>query len=130
MLRGLAYLHSAGVMHRDFRPENILVNTEVLDLKIADFGLATIAPGSLSPYVVARWYRAPEIIINMGSYDVSSDMWSFGCVLGEMLLRKPLFRAKDSRDLIMRIHAFLGSPTSKEELDWVQSSHVSSRGRS
>lgn len=90
ILRGLVYLHSAGVIHRDLKPSNIAVS-QTCDVKILDFGLARpTGNAGMTGYVQTRWYRAPEIIVSCG-YDEKADMWSVGCILGEMLCGAPLF---------------------------------------
>lgn len=94
MLRGLKYVHSAGVIHRDLKPSNILVN-ENCDLKLCDFGLARIQDSQMTGYVSTRYYRAPEIMLTWQKYDQAVDMWSVGCILSEMLEGKPLFPGKD-----------------------------------
>ncbi|CAD0011285.1 unnamed protein product, partial [Aureobasidium pullulans] len=75
ILRGLKYVHSAGVVHRDLKPSNILVN-ENCDLKICDFGLARIQDPQMTGYVSTRYYRAPEIMLTWQKYDVEVDIWS------------------------------------------------------
>ncbi|KAL8611253.1 hypothetical protein ACOMHN_013684 [Nucella lapillus] len=94
ILRGLKYIHSAGIIHRDLKPNNIGVNQNV-ELKILDFGLARSMAEEMTGYVVCRWYRAPEIILNWMHYNSNVDMWSVGCILGEMITRKPLFKGVD-----------------------------------
>ena len=108
LLAGIAYLHAHGILHRDIKPANILLDGETR-VKICDFGLARIMPKfkrqlsrQLSRHVVTRWYRAPEIILLSSSYSVSVDMWSVGCVLGELLCSlqnrdvRPLFPGASS----------------------------------
>ncbi|KAG7131437.1 Mitogen-activated protein kinase HOG1 like [Verticillium longisporum] len=90
IMRGLKYVHSAGVVHRDLKPSNILVN-ENCDLKICDFGLARIQDPQMTGYVSTRYYRAPEIMLTWQKYDVEVDIWSAGCIFAEMLEGKPLF---------------------------------------
>jgi serine/threonine protein kinase len=98
-MRGLKYIHSAGIIHRDIKPQNLLVN-KACDLKICDFGLATVKSEVLNKnfdmtqYVVTRWYRAPELLLRYSckDYDSKIDMWSAGCVLAEMFLGKVLFQ--------------------------------------
>lgn len=77
-LRGLKYIHSAGVLHRDLKPSNLLLNASC-DLKIADFGLARTSTESnafMTEYVVTRWYRAPELLLSCDSYSAGIDVWS------------------------------------------------------
>merc|ERR1719285_91516 len=97
ILRGLKYIHSAGVIHRDLKPENILVNGADCNLKITDFGLARGVYKEkgeswlLTEYVVTRWYRAPEIMCSKKMYDEAIDVWAVGCIFSEFFLKKPLF---------------------------------------
>lgn len=96
LLRGVLFLHSANIMHRDLKPSNILVKTNC-DLKICDFGLARGFAAAeerelhKTVYVVTRWYRAPEVMLNAALYTRSLDMWSIGCIFAEMILKRVLF---------------------------------------
>jgi len=122
VFRGLLYMHSANVVHRDLKPSNILVNKNC-DLKICDFGLARGFGGdeddpSLTDYVVTRWYRAPEVVLLASEYTKSIDVWSVGCILCELIGRKPIFTGKDHLDQIKKILAVLGTP-SEQELSWL-----------
>ncbi|KAH9496306.1 Mitogen-activated protein kinase 14 [Bulinus truncatus] len=109
ILRGLKYIHSAGIIHRDLKPNNIGVNQNV-ELKILDFGLARSSAEEMTGYVVCRWYRAPEIILNWMHYNEKVDMWSVGCILGEMITRKPLFKGVDHIDQLNKILSLVGKP--------------------
>lgn len=117
LLRGLVYLHSAGVIHRDLKPSNILVNKNC-DLKICDLGLARgfeeAVDEKLTEYVVTRWYRAPEVILNASHYSKAIDIWSAGCILAEMLGKSPLFPGEDYLDQVQRIIAVLGMPSTED----------------
>lgn len=119
ILRGLKYIHSANVLHRDLKPSNLLLNT-TCDLKICDFGLARVADpehdhtGILTEYVATRWYRAPEIMLNSKGYSKAIDLWSVGCILGEMLANRPLFPGKHYLDQLNHIMSVLGSPCSDD----------------
>ncbi|KAF8336532.1 mitogen activated protein kinase Tmk3 [Cantharellus anzutake] len=109
ILRGLKYVHSAGVVHRDLKPSNILVN-ENCDLKICDFGLARLQDPQMTGYVSTRYYRAPEIMLTWQKYDVAVDIWSTACIFAEMLEGKPLFPGKDHVNQFSIITELLGTP--------------------
>ena len=96
ILRGLKFIHSANVIHRDLKPSNLLLNANC-DLKICDFGLArpTAENEFMTEYVVTRWYRAPELLLNSSDYTAAIDVWSVGCIFMELMNRKPLFPGKD-----------------------------------
>ncbi|KAJ1639274.1 kinase-like domain-containing protein [Pavlovales sp. CCMP2436] len=97
ILRGVKAIHSAHVLHRDLKPGNLLVNKNC-DLKVCDFGLArSINPstesgpvGQLTEYVVTRWYRAPELLVEADTYGEGIDVWAIGCIFAEMLGRKAI----------------------------------------
>eukprot|EP00035_Acanthoeca_spectabilis_P022859 m.446244 g.446244 ORF g.446244 m.446244 type:complete len:467 (+) comp19333_c0_seq1:83-1483(+) len=102
VLRGLKYIHSAEVLHRDLKPQNILVNSN-LDVRICDFGLARTnqdADGSATGYVTTMWYRAPEVMLTWQHYNSALDMWSVGCIFAEMLnrLNRRVSREIDERE--------------------------------
>ncbi|XP_076032521.1 extracellular signal-regulated kinase 2-like [Oratosquilla oratoria] len=134
LFRATKYLHSGSVIHRDLKPSNILVDSDCR-VKVADFGLArSVEPSArvepqgdptLTHYVATRWYRAPEILLNSKRYTLGVDMWSLGCILGEMLLGKPLFPGSSTLDQIERIMAIINSP-SREDLQQVSSQYASS----
>ncbi|XP_061995668.1 mitogen-activated protein kinase homolog MMK2 [Rosa rugosa] len=111
LLRGLKYVHSASVLHRDLKPSNLLMNANC-DLKIGDFGLArtTSETDFMTEYVVTRWYRAPELLLNCSEYTAAIDIWSVGCILGEIMTRRPLFPGKDYVHQLRLITELIGSP--------------------
>lgn len=126
-LRGLKLIHGSNVIHRDLKPSNLLLNSNC-DLKICDFGLARIvsekeeptsnnqeldnnANNGMTEYVATRWYRAPEVMLTAAKYDKAIDMWSCGCILAELFLKRPLFAGKDYRDQLLLIFQIIGSPS-------------------
>ncbi|XP_061112992.1 mitogen-activated protein kinase 13 [Conger conger] len=109
MLCGLKYIHSAGIIHRDLKPGNLAVNQDC-ELKILDFGLARQADAEMTGYVVTRWYRAPEVILNWMHYTQTVDLWSVGCIMGEMINGKTLFKGKDYMDQLTQIMKVTGVP--------------------
>lgn len=112
MLCGLNYIHSAGIIHRDLKPSNFLANSNC-DLKLCDFGLSRGVDDEmqdLTEYVVTRWYRAPEIMLSCPTYDSKIDVWSIGCVFGEMLGRKPMFPGSDYIHQLKLIMKVVGTP--------------------
>ncbi|ULT94905.1 hypothetical protein L3Y34_003975 [Caenorhabditis briggsae] len=110
MLCGIRHLHSAGIIHRDLKPSNIVVRSDCT-LKILDFGLARTAIEAfmMTPYVVTRYYRAPEVILGMG-YKENVDVWSVGCIFGELIRGRVLFPGGDHIDQWTRIIEQLGTP--------------------
>ncbi|KAL7985232.1 hypothetical protein Chor_003802 [Crotalus horridus] len=109
VLKGLKYIHSAGIIHRDLKPGNLAVN-EDCELKILDFGLARHTDTEMTGYVVTRWYRAPEVILNWMHYNQTVDIWSVGCIMAEMLTGKTLFKGKDYLDQLTQILKVTGNP--------------------
>lgn len=93
MIRGVEYCHARRILHRDLKPQNLLID-EMRNLKLADFGLARafgIPLRSHTHEVVTLWYRAPEILLGSRHYSTAVDIWSIGCIFAEMVLKKPLF---------------------------------------
>ncbi|KAA3673824.1 p38 MAP kinase [Paragonimus westermani] len=109
IFRGLKYMHSAGLIHRDLKPVNIAVN-EDCELKILDFGLARQSQDEMSGYIATRWYRAPEVMLKWRHYNELVDIWSVGCIMAELRLRHPLFAGQTPIDQIRRIMSLLGKP--------------------
>jgi serine/threonine protein kinase len=111
LLRGLKYLHSAGVLHRDLKPSNLLVNSNC-DLAICDFGLArglAEDAGPLTGYVVTRWYRPPELLCESTTYDQAVDVWSAGVMLLCLLSRSyPLLPGRQDAEHALALFRLFG----------------------
>ncbi|KAI4261910.1 MAG: hypothetical protein L6R42_002904 [Xanthoria sp. 1 TBL-2021] len=107
------YLHSNWIMHRDLKTSNILMNNRG-QIKIADFGMARYygdPPPKLTQLVVTLWYRGPELLLGAGKYGAEVDMWSIGCIFGELLLKEPLLQGKNEVDQLSKIFELCGIPT-------------------
>lgn len=112
-LKGLEYLHKNWILHRDLKPNNLLLDKNNI-LKIADFGLARTfgSPSRIySHAVVTRWYRAPELLYGSRMYGTGIDLWAVGCILAELFKREPLFPGDSDLDTLDRIITVLGTPT-------------------
>ena len=130
-LTAVAYCHFAWVLHRDLKPNNLLIAPNGA-LKLADFGLARVfgSPNrKFTHQVFARWYRAPELLLGSKVYGPGVDMWAVGCIFAELMLRKPFFPGSSDIDQLGRIYAGLGTPTEeswpghKNLPDYVEFSH-------
>lgn len=117
ILRGLKYLHSARILHRDIKPGNLLVNSNCL-LKICDFGLARVDDPIISRHmtqeVVTQYYRAPELLMGAKHYTHAIDMWSVGCIFAELLGRRVLFQAQNPLQQLELIIDLLGTPCEED----------------
>ncbi|WMV40820.1 hypothetical protein MTR67_034205 [Solanum verrucosum] len=115
ILRGLKYIHSANVLHRDLKPSNLLLNANC-DLKICDFGLARVTSETdfMTEYVVTRWYRPPELLLNSSDYTAAIDVWSVGCIFMELMDRKPLFPGRDHVHQLRLLMELIGTPSEAE----------------
>ncbi|XP_075045931.1 cyclin-dependent kinase 11B-like isoform X3 [Mixophyes fleayi] len=115
LLRGVRHLHDNWILHRDLKTSNLLLSHAGI-LKVGDFGLAREYGSPLKPYtpiVVTLWYRAPELLLGAKEYSTAIDMWSVGCIFGELLTQKPLFPGKSEIDQINKIFKDLGTPSEK-----------------
>ncbi|KAG0162665.1 regulator of ime2, partial [Apophysomyces sp. BC1015] len=128
LFRALAYSHALGICHRDIKPQNLLVNPITGVLKLCDFGSAKIlvAGEPNVAYICSRYYRAPELIFGATAYTTQIDVWSAGCVMGELLLGQPLFPGESAIDQLVEIIKVLGTP-SKEEIALMNPHYVDHR---
>ncbi|TID19745.1 serine/threonine-protein kinase bur1 [Venturia nashicola] len=131
LLRGLKYLHNSHILHRDMKAANLLISGDGI-LKIADFGLArhyddeVPKPGhgggearrEYTTLVVTRWYRPPELLLQLRKYTTAIDMWGAGCVFGEMFKKKPILAGKSDLNQAQIIFELVGSPTEHTMPGW------------
>ncbi|GFO07612.1 cyclin-dependent kinase 9 [Plakobranchus ocellatus] len=109
LIRGLDFVHSKGIMHRDLKPDNILLTSKGV-VKIADFGMSrAVSPEHVyTPGVVTLWYRSPELLLMATNYSSAVDLWSLGCIVAEMFLGEPLLRGNSEISQITKIVELIG----------------------
>lgn len=115
LLRGIDFCHQNRVLHRDLKPQNLLINSKG-QLKLGDFGLARafgIPVNTFSNEVVTLWYRAPDVLLGSRTYNTSIDIWSAGCIMAEMYTGRPLFPGTTNDDQIVRIFRIMGTPSER-----------------
>ena len=115
LLRGIAFCHDNRVLHRDLKPQNLLINNKG-QLKLADFGLARafgIPVNTFSNEVVTLWYRAPDVLLGSRTYNTSIDIWSAGCIMAEMYTGRPLFPGTTNEDQLQKIFRLMGTPSER-----------------
>jgi glycogen synthase kinase 3 beta len=118
LARGLNYMHQKDICHRDIKPQNILLDSTKGILKICDLGSAKqlVSTEPNVSYICSRFYRAPELIFGVQYYSTKIDIWSLGCVIGEMITGEPIFEGESSLDQIVEIIRILGTPTKEDIL--------------
>ncbi|KAF1837055.1 Pkinase-domain-containing protein [Decorospora gaudefroyi] len=115
LVQGVQYLHTNSIMHRDLKTSNILLNNRG-QLKLADFGMARYTPppnAPLTQLVVTLWYRSPELLLGTRDYSTEVDMWSVGCIFGELILKEPILSGKNEVDQLSLIFSLCGLPSEK-----------------
>jgi negative regulator of PHO system len=115
LLQGIDFCHTNRVLHRDLKPQNLLINLKG-QLKLADFGLARafgIPVNTFSNEVVTLWYRAPDVLLGSRTYNTSIDIWSAGCIMAEMYSGRPLFPGTTNEDQLIRIFRIMGTPSER-----------------
>lgn len=118
LLLSLEYCHARRVVHRDLKPQNILVERDGLGIKLADFGLARVYNYPMREYtheIITLWYRAPEVLLGTVQYFPTVDMWSVGCIFYELAHKKCLFCGDSEIDQLFKIFRVMGTPT---EANW------------
>lgn len=134
MLSSLATIHDANIIHRDIKPSNILIShLDYPTAKVCDFGLATHTSsssfeklgGTMTEYVVTRWYRPPEVLLNTGHYDKAVDIWGLGCIFMEFIQKTPLFPGRDSCDQLKKIVEKIPPPVNLDGLFKTPSNELS-----
>lgn len=116
IVKGMYYVHSKQIAHRDLKPENILMSKEGY-LNICDFGCSKVIEpnGKNTPYMMSRYYRAPEMILGISKYSVAIDIWSVGCIMAELATLDPIFVGKNEGDQLFAIMKVMGSFSLEEE---------------
>ena len=130
-IKAIHYMHSGELLHRDMKPSNVLLNSDCA-VKLCDFGLARSVADMddekanapvLTDYVATRWYRAPEILLGSTRYTKGVDMWSLGCILGELIGESTMFPGESTMNQLERVLEVIGKP-SKDDMKAIKSKHT------
>ncbi|KAI9676237.1 MAG: hypothetical protein M1829_003066 [Trizodia sp. TS-e1964] len=115
LVSAVEYLHSNWILHRDLKTSNLLMNNRG-QMKVADFGMARYygdPPPKMTQLVVTLWYRSPELLLGTDTYGPEVDMWSIGCIFGELLTKEPLLQGKNEVGQLTKIFELCGIPTAE-----------------
>lgn len=127
ILQALDYLESNKIMHRDLKPENILFDPIGFQVKLCDFGSAKKIGGDNTPYIVSRYYRAPELVYGNHMYSSEIDVWAAGCIFMELYVGKPIFMGKNDGDQFIQQAYVLGPPSLSEFTKLIENSNISAK---
>ena len=116
LLKSIGYMQSKGICHRDIKPSNVLIDPYDYTLKICDFGCAKILVKDQEniSYICSRYYRPPELVLGANFYTCQVDVWSIGCVIAELVLKKPIFAGSNSKNQMVEIMKILGTPNKNQ----------------